>query len=314
MTRFYGLSLAAGLLSALLFMTVVGNVALGPLLTYLAPLPLMAVGLSLGTTASLIAAGVGIAGSALATSGILAPVYAIGAALPAVIIVRQALLGRPTQDGGTEWYPPGLILGWLSAVAAILLLIGAAMAPAHDEGLRGAVHDLLTQALSAMAADVPEGMRTQVVELWTPLFPALVGIAWLVGAAVNGAMAQALLVRSGHAIRTSPVWSEELDLPDWVAGALVVTAIASLLTGGTLGYLAGNLAVLFAAPYVFVGLAVVHRAVRSKPNAKLLLALFYVVFIVASGWMVFVIAGLGLIRHWARLRRRYAGGSGQEEK
>ncbi len=52
--------------------------------------------------------------------------YLVAAATPAAILVRQALRGRRTPEGGTDWYSGGNLLLWLAGlgVAGVLGTVG----------------------------------------------------------------------------------------------------------------------------------------------------------------------------------------------
>lgn len=311
MSKQLGLAVAAGLASAVLFAAVMaGNLAL--LTTYLAPLPLFAAGFGLGFVAVAVAAAVGLAAVALVAGSGAALPFAATAAVPAVVVVRQALLWRADADGKVEWYPPGLLLGWLTALAAAGLVLAALIAPEHADGLEGLVRDYVAQAAEQMAPGAPVEMRQMAVALWVPLLPAMLAAVWLLVAVLNAVLAQWALTRTGRNLRPTPAY-QGLELPDWVAGALVVAAVTMLVAEGSLGYLARNAAALLLVPYVLLGLAVVHGAVRGRPNGGMVLALFYGVFVIVFGWAVLVVAGLGLVRHWKTLRRRFVRGRQEEE-
>ena len=124
MTAALGVPLAAGLLSAVMLLSPATGFAVGVLFAYLAPLPLLLVGFTRGTAATAVASAAALV--AITVGGGLAAAlpYAIGEAAPALLVVRQALLWRSRPDGTVEWYPPGLVLGMLTAMAAALFMGG----------------------------------------------------------------------------------------------------------------------------------------------------------------------------------------------
>jgi hypothetical protein len=63
----------------------------------------------------------------------------------------------------------------------------------------------------------------------------------------------------------TPNWSA-LTLPEWMSWPLVGTAVVALVSSGDVAYLAHNLVLIFAAPYFFLGLAVVHSLARLAPR------------------------------------------------
>lgn len=308
MSKQLGLAAIAGLTSAIIFL-LVGH-ALTPLI-YLAPFPLFLAGFGLGLVAVAVAAVVGLAAVVAVGGGAMALPYGAAAVVAPLLVVRQALLWRSDGAGRTEWYPPGLLLAWLTAVAIGALAAAALLLPAHPEGLEGLVREHVIEGLEALGV-VDANVRDTLLALWVPFLPAMVGAAWIVVSIANAAVAQWLLVRTGRSLRPSPAY-QAVSVPDWMVGALVAAVVAAALTEGSLAYLARNLTAVLLVPFVFQGLAWVHGATRRRPNSGLLLALFYGVFFLMFGWAVVAVAGLGLVRHWTKLRRRFGGRSQEDE-
>lgn len=297
--------MVAGLTSALLFLSIAAQLV--------APLPLLLLGLSSGTAALLAGAAVGVLAMAAKMGAHSAPVFAVMVVLPALIVTRQGLLWRSDRKGAVHWYPPGLLLAWLSVAAVLVMLAGAAFAPDNPKGFEGAVHDYVVMILDMLAGDAPQQDRDVMTRLWVPLFPAMVAGVWLLMAAANGVAAQAVLARLRKNRRPSPAY-RELWLPGWLMGVLAAALVLAFAGGGDPAYLGRNAAVVLLAPFAFLGLTSVHDMARRQSNPGLLLGIFYVVFLLLSGWAIVAVAGLGLMRHWVRLRRRMSGGSSQEEE
>lgn len=312
MTRQLGLPLAAGLLSALMFLSLVKGIALGAMLSYLAPLPLIMAGLALGWTAALVAGVAMMAAVAVAAGTIFVLPSAIVAALPALVASNRALLWRNATDGTVHWYPPGHVLAWLTATGLALLLIGMALVAGRPEGIQGFIAEVIGQTLDMVAANLPEETRKQVVGMWAPLFPAMIIGSWLVMASLNAIGAQALVARLGHARRPNPLY-RELMLPDWLGIGLTVVVLMAVLAGGDVGYIATNMVVVLLIPFVCLGLAGIHRWAFGRPNARLVLAATYGLLILAIGWAAAAVAGLGLVRFWTMRFRRPNSGGGMEE-
>lgn len=311
MNRQLSLTLAAGLLSAFLFLSLAKGIALGVVLSYVAPLPLMMVGLGIGMGASVIAGAVGAAAVAVVAGGVSILPYAVAAALPALVVTNRAVLWRTAPDGSTEWYPPGQILAWLCAAGLALMLVGTALVSGHPEGVRAWVTEIIARTLDLIAAEVPAEQRAQAVTWWTPLFPAMVASSWLVMAVANATGAQGLLTRLGRARRPRPTY-RELRLPDWLAVLAVLAGLTALVMGGDAGYVAVNLAVVTLVPFMFLGLAGIHRWALGRPYARPVLAVTYGVLVLAFGWAALAVAGLGLVRFWTMRFRRPDSGGGME--
>lgn len=310
--RQLGLALAAGLCSALMFLSLAKGFASGAVLSYWAPMPLMMAGLALGMGASTLAAGVAAVAVAAAAGGFSALPFAVAAALPALLVTNRALLWRNAADGSVEWYPPGLVLAWLTAAGLALLLLGTALVGGSSpDGVEGTVTRVVGQALDQLATGLSADERKKVAQWWTPLFPAMVISSWLVMAVLNATGAQGLLARTGRARRPSPAY-RQLELPDWLGYGLAVAAGTAIVVGGDVGYVATNALVVMLLPFVLMGLAVIHRWAKGRPNAGLLLAVTYGLLILAFGWAAAAVAGLGLVRFWTMRFRRPKSGGGME--
>ena len=308
MNRQLGLGLVAGLLSALLFLSLVEGISFGFVLSYVAPLPLMMAGLALGMGASVIAGVVGAIVVAWGFGGLSAVSFLVATALPAWVVTNRALLWRTPEDGSTEWYPPGLILAWLTAAILVLMLIGTILVAGHPEGVEGWIAETVSRALDLLAAELPQQQRSLASQWWTPFFPAMVASSWLVMVIANAVGAQAVLVRFGRNRRPTPAY-RQLMLPDGVAAMMVVAALASQMGDGDVAYVGANAALVTSIPFMFLGLAGIHGWVAGKPRARLILAVTYGLLALVFVWAAMAVAGLGMVRFWTmRLRRGTAGG------
>jgi hypothetical protein len=312
-----GIALAAGLASSLLFLLLAKGFAAGMLLSYVAPLPLMMAGLHRGTGITLVAGLAAMAAVTVVAGELSALPFAISAVLPSLVVVRQALLWRTNAEGSVEWYPPGLVLGWLTATGVVLILIGAALVPEQSAsgdmgGVQSWVADSVGRTVDLLAPDLTAQQRQAALDWWVPYFPAMVVGSWLVMAVVNAVSAQGLLVRLGRNQRPSPVY-RKLELPMALAVGLAAAYAVGALAGGDLGYLAHSVTAVMLIPFVLLGLAAMHGWAANRPNARVLLAVMYGVLFLASVWAVIPVAGLGLVRFLTRFRRSADGGDGKEK-
>lgn len=319
MNRTVGIALAAGLLSALLFASLSEGLAIGMLLTYLAPLPLMIAGLARGPATAGLAGAVATASVAATSGGIASLPFGLAVAIPAVIVARQALLWRTTPSGTVEWYPPGLVLGWLTGMAMVLILLGAALAAGQagtdvaSGGLQEWVTATVGRSLDLLTPTLDATQRELVAGRWVPFFPALVGGSWLVMTLVNAVLAQSILARSGHNRRPNPAYSREMDLPTWIGVVLMIAVAAGMVVEGDLGYLGRSIAVVALIPFALSGLAAVHGWAAGRPNARMLLVAVYGVLFLVSAWALLLVAGLGLVRFVTRFRPTGDSGGGKEK-
>jgi hypothetical protein len=293
------LAVLAGLASSALFLSVLTGFPGVVLLAYFVQLPLLLVGLTLGLTGSVIAAASGLLVNGLIAGFATALVYALVQIVPTLVVVRQALLSR--QDGGQiEWFPPGLLLAQLTALAAGAILVAFVVFLNQPGGLEGAIEGFVTSALQEFGA-LPEGVAPEFGG-WIFVFPGLMATSWLVMIVINAVLAQALAVKIGWNRRPSPDIIA-LELPWWLWPAIGLAVFLSLLGETGFGFLGRSLLMVLVVPYIFLGLAVLHALARKWAYPGLALAALYG-SIVVLGWPLLVVLLLGLVEDWAGLRRR----------
>jgi hypothetical protein len=191
-----------------------------------------------------------------------------------------------------------------AAAGGLLLLLAAAMATANTEGgLEGWVGAFVERILGGRLSVGGGPERTVFVDRLTPLFPAITALSWLVMVVINAALAQSLLTRAGKNLRPVVNYAHT-TLPEWFYWMFVAVAAAALLASGSIEYLTRNLAVIFVAPFLFIGLGVLHTMSRRVSAPGLALTAIYV-FLILFSWAGVFVAGLGYLEPWARLRDRF---------
>jgi hypothetical protein len=302
MSQALGYAVLAGVISGGLSVTMLTGMSGFVLLAYFVQLPLVFIGLSMGLAASLIAV---IAASLVSGlfAGLLGTViYLVVQAAPALVVVRQALLSREAEDGSRLWYPAGLILAILTALAAGAIMAAHVAFMGQPGGLQGAVEAFLAEALAALvAASGQSATAVPPVNGWAGLFPALIATSWLVMAIVNAVLGQALSVKFGWNRRPSPDLAS-LELPSWLWPAMGLAAAIGFLGGEQLGFLGSSILVVLIVPFAFLGLAVIHKFAARWPQRRLGLTAIYI-GIIAFGWPIIAVTALGMVEDWARLRR-----------
>lgn len=294
-------SAACGAVAGCFYLTVALGTPGGLILVYVTQLPLFLAGLWLGTTAAVIAGATG-ALLLLGASDLWgAALFAVLNAAPVVWLVRQALLARRQDDGKLSWYPPGLLAGWLTAMAlggiggAVLLLGG-------PQSLQVELQAVVSQVFDRIA-DRPVPNREQVTSAIATVIPGMIAASWMIMAVVNAALAQGLLARFGVNWRPSPLLAE-LGLPLWVPIALGVAA-AAIVFGGPLRFIGINAMIALSVSFCLAGLAVLHVVARRLTHPTMALVGFYVMAAL-FGWPFFLVAVLGLLESGLGLRRRLA--------
>ncbi|MBG03862.1 MAG: hypothetical protein CMM59_07275 [Rhodospirillaceae bacterium] len=301
---------AGGVISALLYALVTRGSLGGVLLAYFCQLPLFVIGLSLGTTASVIAGAVAAAG-VIAVSGVLgAFVFILVNAAPVVFLVRQGLLSRPDGNGNTEWYPPGLLGVGATLYGLGLLVVAWLWLSVSTGGIEESVRAYLGEVTSTILQGQPAEMQQALIDNVAPILPGTVALSWLVMLVINGVLGQGLVARFERNLRPSPDFAM-LELPNWLTVLGAALLIGAILLPGTLGYFAKSAAFILALPFFLVGLSVIHVAARRISAGTLLLVLFYLLMLL-FGWPAVFVAFFGLIEQRAGFRQKWAG-AGKEE-
>ncbi len=271
------------------------------ILVFLSGLPLFIAGLWLGFGAAALA---GVAGLfvILATGHWREAVFfAISSAAPVIFFVHQALLARSGAAGKREWYPPGLLLAWLSgfglaALAASLVLFGG------PNGIEEALRRSLGPVLAPLP-DLSQAQRTRILDLFAVIFPGTTAASWMAMTAINALLAQGVLARFDAGLRPSPDLAA-LSLPLWLPALFAAAALATAL-GATGRFFGVNVMIVLALPLCLAGLGVLHSFARAFPRPQLILTIFYVLAGIL-GWPLLFAALLGLLETPLSLRRRFA--------
>lgn len=307
-------AIGGGLVSGLLYFAFVSGSPGYPIIAFLTPLTLMLAGLALGLNAATIAAAAGLLFALAFAKFSLAALYALIYILPALVVTQRALLSRPLPSGDIEWYPPGHLLGWLTAIALGLLAVSEIWSPGVVGGMSGAVEEqfrLTIERFTTANADPQVIAMLESVRPMIPYVPAVSITFWLILIITNAVMAQGILVRRGSNSRPSPSLLD-LKLPRWPAIAIAIAAVASLLPG-SIGIIGQNAAIILAMPFLLLGLSVVHSLSPRWTGWGIVLVLFYLILVLLQ-WPVILVVGLGLVEHGIGLKRRWRRPDPDEEE
>ncbi|MSO77165.1 MAG: DUF2232 domain-containing protein [Alphaproteobacteria bacterium] len=306
MSKEFLIAATLGVVSGVFYAALATGSPGGMVLAYLSQMPLFLAGLSAAwpiaavgaAVAAVIVAGIG----GLASTGL----FLLTSAVPAVLLVRQALLNRPTAAGDLEWYPPGMLVAWLAGLPAIALAALALFAMGEEGGLEGMVLAFMTAFLKSVGTANPGGNEATVKTLVTAILPGLVGCSWMFMVIVNGVLAQGLLIGFQRNQRPAPRLGD-MVLPSWLLYALAASLLIAVVGGGGLGYIARNLALMFALAFFLQGLGVVHALIaRMRARATMTLVMFYVLLILL-GWTALLVTLLGIVEPFVAIRARLAG-------
>ncbi len=301
----------AGLVSALLFAVVIAGSPLALVLSYLAPLPIFIAALGWNHRSGLVAAIVGALATAFAFRLSAGLAYGIGLALPAWWLAYLALLGRPCDRGGVDWYPLGRLLVWIAAVAALLTVAGAlAIAgPSYDgyrTAMRGAVDAIMHfkgGPASQQQPPMPGGFDAEdFVTALVAAFPAMTAASFVPMQAGNLWLAARAVSMSGRLPRPWPS-IPDLAMPRAALGAFAAAFLLAVAGGGYPGLAGQAVAGALFVAFAFQGLALLHAFTRGRPARGAILGGTYVLLLVLP-WLLFLPAIAGMIESAFNLRGR----------
>ena len=314
------IGVGSGLIAAVLFASAATATALAGVLFYLAPLPLCLAGLGWGTVTGLISALTATVVVALGLGPAAAAIFALSIAAPIAFLTHLALLSRPLPaaegepNAALEWYPPGRLVGWAALIAGLLAAMLVLVLGYDQDSYRESIREILSHsALKDLDTDgtfFTEENMAKISGLIARALPAAFAIVWLTVALFNLWIAGRIVEASGRALRPWPDL-HALELPNAFV-LLFAGALAASFLPGLAGLLATGLAGALLFAYTLQGLAVIHVYSRGIPLRGLLLATIYLA-ILFLGWVVIVVAIVGLAEPSLGLRRRVAHG-GQPPK
>jgi hypothetical protein len=301
----------SGLISAALFASAATATALAGVLFYLAPLPLCLAGLGWGGMAALFSALASTLVIAVSLGPVTAAVFAISVAAPTALLTHLALLSRPAVSpqghhvAALEWYPAGRIVGWAALMAGLLAGI-LVLALGYDQAsYRESIREILSHsALKELDRDGTLFTEDTIAALSGVLaraLPAAFAVIWLTITLFNLWMAGLIVDASGRALRPWPDL-HALELPNSLV-LIFAGALAASFLPGLPGLLAIGLAGALLFAYALQGLAVIHVSTRNVPLRNLLLITIYL-GILLLGWVVIVVAIIGLAEPLLGLRQR----------
>jgi hypothetical protein len=310
---------AAGLVSAILFVSAAASTLLALLMVYVTPLPLMIAGLGWGIKASLTGLGVGMLVAAAAFDVNVAITYALMLAGPAALIVYLALLSRPDPQapGGVAWYPPGRLIAW-TAVMAGAIGGGSAVAIAfghggYDEGVRAFFNETILPALRESTGEPPgEEQIAQTVQFMSTVLPGGVAAVWLAIMLANTWLGGKIAQVSSRLIRPLPRLAD-MEYPRFLPIGFLLALAAVAFFAGLTSAMASAFTGAFMLAYLIMGLVVVHVITRGSNFQILILVLLYVGILVV-GWLAVIVALLGVGEPLLKLRARATQSGGPPNK
>jgi Predicted membrane protein (DUF2232) len=310
----FAVAIGAGCAAAFLFAVSAQTSPLAMTLAYLAPLPIMIATMGWGIDAGATAAAVSVAALALLAEPLTGLLYAASVAAPAWLLAASAVapLARylPARSSSRQTFASvgsivtlAAAIGMLGAGAvltAVILLYGG-----YAEGAKQAV-----TALAALASDAFDAKDSQQARVFAEALvrfgPAAIAASTLLMLAVN-LYAAARSTQLSHRLRRPwPDLPTSLRLP-WPLGVVAIgcAACAYALPPPASQYFSIGAGGLGAA-FVLQGLAVAHALSRGLKLRVVMLVALYACCVVRAQYTLPVLATLGLVDAFARLRARAA--------
>ena len=254
MQRAQLIPLGAGVVAALLHLSVTLGSPGAFMPAYFAQAPIVATGLALGFMPAAVAAAIAAVLVALGSPGVGAlSLFILTSALPVLVIVYFAIQNRirdgEGEDGSVEWYPVGRLLGWLTVLALVAFVAAYLVFLGAENGVRGATETYLRNVLGALRnVQADAAAVDQLITTMAAIFPAVAAASWLLMIVVNGVMAQKFLTASGKNLRPIPAYSE-IEAPIWLAAVVIFGALVAIF-GGNAGFFGINVMLIDAWAFV----------------------------------------------------------------
>jgi hypothetical protein len=305
----------AGCAAALLFVVSAQTSVLAMALAYLAPLPIMIATLGWGIDAGAIAGAISVAVLALVAEPLSALVFAASVAAPAWALAAFAVtplaryLSRRKPDA-----PVHAPVGAIVSLAALFGMLGAAavlttiiiLYGGYREGARH-----VAEAVAALAADAFDGApgnltSREFADALVRFGPPAIAASTLMMLCVNLYGAARSTQLSRNLPRPWPDLPTSLALP-WPLGVVFLACLGGVYAlpapaGQYFSIVAGGLGAALA----LQGLAVAHALSRGLKMRPLMLVALYACCVLRAKYTLPVLAGLGVIDGFLKLRSRAA--------
>jgi hypothetical protein len=304
------IGIGAGAAAALLFASIASGSLLSIVLFYLAPLPIMIAVLGWTHWAGAIAALGAALTLALVFGGVFCLAFLVGAGLPAWWLSYLAMMARPAMAGGPqpnlEWYPPGRLVLWAAALAAMVVTVAilnfGVDLDSYRTGLSAAL-DRMVQIQNDNNSVQPKGARNSLLDFLVIAIPPAAAVLTTITHVLNLWLAGRIVKFSGLLRRPWPDLST-MVFPQLASGALAL-ALAVSFVGGIVSVVAGAAGAALVMAYAVLGFAVLHTITRGINARPFLLGGVYAA-VVVFGWPVLALGLLGLAETAFGLRARFA--------
>ncbi|MGG5817277.1 hypothetical protein [Falsiroseomonas sp. HW251] len=271
---------AAGLAAAVMALWAFRGLPLGPVLLWLAPMPLFMAGIGFGAGAAVGA--MGIAAVAIYATGPAAALWIVvlGLAAPVAVLTAASARGR---GNGRDLSLPLALAGILPALG----ILGAAFWLSDTPGgLEGMLRQLARTGLrrfdiaghAGLAGEIAR-IKAAAIGLW--LVVAWIGNAWVAGRAM-----------AWLGIAPAPDW-RAARLPAWYIALPILAGLAWLLAEAGEDAIELSLMLVLLLPLVLHGLAALHTRLVGRGERPVILGAVYVALVVLFLPASLAMAGYG---------------------
>jgi hypothetical protein len=307
-------AIGAGCAAALLFAVSAQSSVLAMGLAYLAPLPIMIATLGWGLDSGAVAGAISIAVLAVVAEPLAALVFAASVAAPAWVLAAFAVTPFGRYLSRLKPAPPHASVGAVVSLAALLGILGSAAAlttvivvyGGYREGARHVAETVA--ALAGEAFDGAPGNLTarEFADALVRFGPPAIAASTLLMLSINLYAAARSTQLSRNLPRPWPDVPTSLVLP-WPVGIafLAFAGGAYALPAPTAQYFSIGVGGLGAA-LALQGLAVAHALSRGLKMRPLMLVALYACCVLRAKYTLPVLAGLGVIDGFLKLRSRAA--------
>ncbi|MDQ0510148.1 DUF2232 domain-containing protein [Ancylobacter amanitiformis] len=303
MIQLWIIALGAGAASALLVASVATGSALAVPLFYLAPLPVLIVGLGWSQLAALIAASAAAVAIGLFLGVELLFAYIAGVGLPAYVLAYLVLMARQERpDGPLEWFPVGrivlaaAILGCL-AVAALIPLVAGSFAD-YQAALRSLFEAMFAENPNAASDDTQ-----RLIDLLITVMPPAAAVVTMLTQVGNLWLAAHVARVSGRLVRPWPDLAA-ITVPRGAVALVAGAILGGMLADGFIGLICELLGATLLMAFAFIGLAVIHWVTRGAAGRTLVIATVWIAAL-TLGWPFAVLAVLGIVETLFGIRARF---------
>jgi hypothetical protein len=301
---------AAGLASALLFVSIAAGSPLALVLCLLSPLPIMIAGLGWAHRNGLVAAVTASLVIAIGLGPLLGLAFALSTALPAWGLSYLALLGRREGSAVAEWFSPGQLVAVTSLAGAAVAIIGVLLVSASYDAYQAMMRQAIESLLRAVTG-TPEGSPLAIPDVEDPaalvaamaaILPLASAVGWVLSSLFNLWLAGRIVRTSGRLVRPWPD-VPSLRLPRW-AGLAAIIAFAIAWLPGLLGLFGRMSAAAMLSGFTVLGYAGLHDLTRGAAARPALLGALYVLSLVLNWVAVTAVTVFGVLDHFFDIRGR----------